>query len=78
MINLLDNKIYQTLKCRTQNQVEINNSVSGTYNTNNQIKFKTVTLKSILYDYRDAYTVVNGTITTDGAAADSQNKNNKI
>ena len=78
MINLLDNKIYQTLKCRTQNQVEINNSVSGTYNTNNQITFKTVTLKSILYDYRDAYTVVNGTITTDGAAADSQNKNNKI
>ena len=48
IINWLHNKIYQKPKCRTKNQVQINNSASGTYNTNNQVIFKTVTFKSSL------------------------------
>ena len=42
----------------------------GTYNTNSQIKFKTSTLRSSLYNYSDAYIVASGTITTTGAGAD--------
>ena len=33
------------------------------YNTNSQIKFRTLTLSSSLCDYSDAYTLVKGTIT---------------
>ena len=32
------------------------------YNTNSQIKFKTTTLKSSLYDYSDAYILMKGNI----------------
>ena len=39
-----------------------------TYNTNSQIiKFKTTMLKSILYDYSDAYILVKGRISITGA-----------
>ena len=34
----------------------------GTYNTNNQIKFKTSMLKSSLCDHRDEYILVSGTV----------------
>ena len=40
------------------------------YNTNSQNKFKTSMLRSSLYDYNDAYILVNGTITITGAEND--------
>ena len=43
----------------------------GTYNVNSQIKIKTTMLKCSLCDYRDAYILVKGTITFNGAGADS-------
>ena len=43
----------------------------GTYNVNNQIKFKTTMLKSSLCDYSDAYILVKGTITITGEGADA-------
>ena len=55
LVNLLDNTIKQPSKFRTKNWVEINDDSRGTYNTNNQIKFKTTNLKSSLWDYSDAY-----------------------
>ena len=48
MINLLDNTLNQPSKFREKNWVELNDDSHGTYNTNNQIKFKTTMLKSSL------------------------------
>ena len=70
--NLLDdNKSDQPSKFRTKNWVEINDESRGTYNVNSQIKFKTTLLKSSLCDYSDAYILVKGTITIEGAGADA-------
>ena len=40
-----------------------------TYNANNDIKFKTSTIKSNLYDYSNAYIHVQATITVPNTAA---------
>ena len=70
--NLLDdNKSNQPSKFRTKNWVEINDESRGTYNVNSQIKFKTTMLKSSLCNYSDAYILVKGTITIEGAGADA-------
>ena len=59
--------------------VKINVDSRGTYNTNSQIKFKTLMLKSSLRNYSDAYIVVKGAISVaNTAAADAgANNNNK-
>ena len=54
LINLLGNTPNQLFKFRTKNCVEINNNSLGTSNSNSQIKYKTLMLKSILSDYSDA------------------------
>ena len=69
----------QPYKFRAKKWVEINDDSRGTYNTNSQIRFKTSMLKSSLYDYSDAYILVEGRITvtgarTDAAALDKRNK----
>ena len=69
--NLIDDTSNQPSKFRTKNWVEINDESRGTYNVNNQIKFKTTMLKSSLCDYSDAYILVKGTITITGAGADA-------
>ena len=72
IINLLDdNKSNQPSKFRTKNWVDINDESRGTYNVNSQIKFKTAMLKSSLCNYSDAYILVKGTITIEGAGADA-------
>ena len=48
--------------------VEINDDVPVLYNTNSQIIFKTIKLKSILYDYSD----VKGTISIATQAGESK------
>ena len=40
IVNLLDTTSNKPSKFRTKNWVEINDESRGTYNTNNQIKFK--------------------------------------
>ena len=54
IINLLDNTSNQQSKFRTINWFEINDESRGAYNTNSQIKFKTIILRSSLCDYSDA------------------------
>ena len=69
--NLIDDTSNQPSKFRTRKLVEINDESRGTYNVNSQIKFKTTMLKSSLCDYSDAYILVKGTITIEGAGADA-------
>ena len=57
-------------KLRTRNWVEINDDIRGAYSPNKQIRFKTVMLRSSLFDYRDAYVLVKGNITVNNAAAE--------
>ena len=64
---------YQKIK---KNWVEVNDESRGTYNFNNQIKFKNTMLKSSLCDYSDAYILVKGTITVNNTAAADANTNN--
>ena len=58
--NLLYNKPSQAIKVRTKNWAEINDEERETYNTNSQIKFKILILKSRLCDYSDVYILVKG------------------
>ena len=54
IINLLNNTPNQPSKFRTKNWVEVNDGSGGIYNTDNQIKFKNMMLKSRLCDYSNA------------------------
>ena len=69
--NLIDDTSNQPSKFRTKNWVEINDESRRAYNVNSQIKFKTTMLKSSLCDYSDAYILVKGSITINGAGADA-------
>ena len=71
--NLLDTGSNQPSKFRARNWVEINDESRGTYTSNN-IKFKTLMLRSNICDYADAYILVNGTITITGARDDDDAK----
>ena len=74
-INLLDNTLNQSTKFRTKNWIEINDESQGTCNKDNQIRFKTSVLRSILRDNSDAYILVNGTTTVENTAAQGQANN---
>ena len=74
IINLLDDTTNQPSKFRRRYLVEINDQSRGNYGKNNQIKFKTSIIRSNLCDYSDAYILVSGTITIDGAGADDNAK----
>ena len=63
LIDVLDNTPNQPTICRTKNSVKINDVACGTYNTNGQIKSKTLMLKSSSSNCSDAYILVSGTIT---------------
>ena len=73
IINSLDNAPNQATKFWTKNRVEKNDEECGTYNTNNQIIFKTSMLRSSLCNYSDAYILVSGTITVTVLEADRRN-----
>ena len=76
IINLLVNTPNQPTNFRTKNWVEINDESRGTYNTNSQIRFKTLILRSSLCNYSDAYILVKGTITVANTAATGRVANN--
>ena len=73
IVNLLDRASNQPSKRRTRNWVEINDKSKGTY-TSNDIKLKTIMLRSNLYDYADIYIHLKGTITITGAGDDDAAK----
>ena len=54
IINLLDDTTNQPSKFRIKNWVEINDESWGMYNASNQIKCKTLMIRSNLCDYSDA------------------------
>ena len=77
IILMLDNAPNQPSKFSRIYWVQTNNDSPGTFNTNCEIKFKTLMLKSSLCDYSNAHIVFKGTITvwnTAAAAADTNNK----
>ena len=78
---MLENISSQPSKFKTKDWVEIRDKSRGTCNTNSQIKFKTIMLKSSLCDYSDAYILAEGTITVNDTAAagdDVNNANKKV
>ena len=79
-INLLGDTPNRATKFRTKNWVEINDGSYGVYNFDIQIKFKTLMIRSSLYDQSDAYTLVKVTITVPntGTAAALNNRNKKV
>ena len=76
--NLLGTTLDEIPRFITKKWVEVHDqsgSADDRYKPNKQIRFKTSMLRSDLCDYSDAYIVVKGTITLDGAA--NANKRNK-
>ena len=67
IINLSDNAPNQLTKFRIKKWVKINDDSREIYNTNSQIKFKTLILKPILCDHNESYILESVTITTTGA-----------
>ena len=55
IINLVDDKTNQPSKFGTRNCVKINDESKGTYNTRNQIKFKSLMIRSNLCNYIDTH-----------------------
>ena len=53
--NLLGNAQNRPSKFRTKNWVEVNDKSRGMYDVDSQIKFKTLMLRSILYNYSDVH-----------------------
>ena len=78
IINLLDNTSKEPSKFRTKNWAEINDDSRLTYNSNSQIKFKTIMLKSSLCSYSDAYIVVKTILTFPKTAGTGQPANNMV
>ena len=71
--NLLHSTSNQPSKFRTKNWVEINDESRETY-TGNDIRFKTIMLRSNVCDYADAYILVKRTIAITGAGNDDATK----
>ena len=61
----------------TKKWIEVNDLSSGQYSVNKSIRFKTSMLRSDLCNYRDAYIVIKGTITVEGAN-DGKKRNKKL
>ena len=72
---MLDNTPNQPSKFRAKNWVERNDDSHETYNTNSQIKFKTIMLNSSLCGCSDACIFVKGAITNPKTAAEGQPAN---
>ena len=72
---MLDNTPNQPSKFRAKTWVERNDDSHETYNTNSQIKFKTIMLNSSLCGYSDACIFVKGAITNPKTAAEGQPAN---
>ena len=72
---MLVNTPNQPSKFKTKDWVEINDESLGTYDGDNQIRFKNSMLKSSVRDYRNARTFVKVTISVRNTAAQSAANN---
>ena len=68
MINLFDNTPKQPIKFRAKKWVEIDDESRRTYDEFNQIRFKTIMLRSSLCNYIDVYILHEGAITVTNTA----------
>ena len=68
---MLDNAPNQISKFKTKNWIEINDQLREVYNTNSDIRFQTMMLKSSLCDYNDAYIPFKERIIINGAGDDA-------
>ena len=77
---MLDNTPNQPSKFKTKYWVEINDESQGTYNEDNQTRFKTSMLRPSLCDYSNAYILAKRTITVahNAACQAAKNANKKI
>ena len=57
--------------------IKVNDATSGQYSVNKNIRFKTSMLRSYLFDYRDGYIVVKGTIDLLAAVANENDQAQK-
>ena len=71
--NLLGGMPDKVTRFITKKRIEVHDQSGESYNTNNQIRFKTSMLRSDLCDYSDAHIVVQGTVTA-GADNDRDKK----
>ena len=72
IINLVSNTINQILsKLRRKNWVDKNDDPRGPYNENSQIRFKTLILRTSLFDYSGRYILVKRPITITGRGTDA-------
>ena len=75
IMNMLDITSNEPSKFKAKNWIEINVESRGTYNEDNQIRFKTSMLRSNLIKSSDAYILVKWTITVRSTAAQGQTNN---
>ena len=73
--NLLDNMSGKVPIFITKKLIEVHDQSGETYNTNKQIRFKTLMLRSDLCDYSDAYIVVKGIVTVSAEERDRDEMN---
>ena len=78
--NFLNDALNKPSIFRTRNWVEINDDIRGAHSPNKQIRFKTASLRSSLFDYSDAYILVKGNISVNnsGTAAAPNNIGKKV
>ena len=61
----------------TKKWIDVNDLSSGQYPVDKNTRFKTSLLRSVLFDYGDAYIVVKGAITVEGTN-DANKRNRKL
>ena len=76
IINLLDNITNQPSRFKTKNWFGLNDRSRGTYDKDNQIRFKTSMLRSPLCDCSDSDTLVKLTATVKDTSSAGQAANN--
>ena len=74
--NLLDSTSDKLPRFITKKWIEVHDQSGKTYNTSKQIRVKASMLRSDLCDYTDAYIVVKGIITVEGA--DNRDRKNRV
>ena len=72
---MIDNTPNQPSKLKIKSWIERNYESKGTYNKENQIRFKTGMLRLNLCDYGDSYILVKGTVKVANTAAQDQPNN---
>ena len=78
ILNFLDNTSNQPSKFRTKNWIETNYESRGTYDEDNQIRFKISMLRSTLCDCGETYIPVQGAVKNTAAADAANNAYKKV